>query len=298
MDINSILYLDEVVCRPALPMDTGQVMELCSHIWDGGDYIPMVWEEWLADPDGLLGVAELKGRVVGVFKLTKFQEQEWYMEGLRVHPDVQGKGIAAHIHNYVVDTWRKMGSGKVRLVTHSENVKVHHMCEQGGFRRIAEFIPYRAPSTQGVADDLTRLGTDDAAKALQFVTHSQTHDLSACLVNLGWVFGESQLKHIQHSIENEHAWWWRDERGFLSIWVDDEGDDPEPGIQMIGCNVNDLGDVLLDYRKLMGKIGYKTAGWIAPNHPEVIASLEKAGFERAWDKSLYVYELKELEGRD
>ena len=52
--------LDTVVCRPALAKDTEEVMELCSHIWDGGDYIPQVWDEWLADPDGLLGVAELR----------------------------------------------------------------------------------------------------------------------------------------------------------------------------------------------------------------------------------------------
>ena len=77
-------------------------MELCSHIWEGGDYIPLVWDEWLADPDGLLGVAEMHGRVAGVFKLTKFQEGEWYMEGLRVHPDFQGKGVASHIHELCI----------------------------------------------------------------------------------------------------------------------------------------------------------------------------------------------------
>ena len=86
---------------------------------------------------------------MGVFKLTKFQEGEWYLEGLRVHPDFQGKGIASHIHEYVVDTWRRMGSGIIRLVTGSYNVKVHHMCEQTGFKRIAEFIPYRAPLFTG-----------------------------------------------------------------------------------------------------------------------------------------------------
>lgn len=134
---------DPIVCRPALPIDTEQVMELCSHIWEGHDYIPHVWNEWLADPDGLLGVAEVRGRIAGVFKLTKFQEKEWYMEGLRVHPDFRDKGVASHIHGYVVETWRRMGSGTIRLVTHSENVKVHRMCEQMGFRRIVEFIPYR-----------------------------------------------------------------------------------------------------------------------------------------------------------
>jgi CBS domain-containing protein len=57
---------DLVLCRPALQKDTDDMLELCSHIWEGGDYIPSVWDEWMADPEGLLGVAEMDGRVVGI----------------------------------------------------------------------------------------------------------------------------------------------------------------------------------------------------------------------------------------
>jgi ribosomal protein S18 acetylase RimI-like enzyme len=292
MNLKSIFDFNEVVCRPALKMDTDQVMELCSHIWDGGDYIPIVWDEWLADPEGLLGVAELNGRVVGVFKLTRFQENEWYLEGLRVHPEVQGKGIAAHIHNYVVETWRKMGGGRVRLVTHSENVKVQHMCEQGGFKRIAEFIPYRADSLQGGTSGFTRVGTGEAQIALDFISHSQTQELSASLVNLEWVYAELQLKYIHQAITDELAWWWHGGLGFLSYWVEEEEEDRQPGIQLIGCRINDLADLLVDYRRLMGTLGYSSAGWVAPNHPVVIDCLNQAGFNRSWDKSLYVYELR------
>ena len=281
-----------VVCRPALPKDTEQVMELCSHIWDGGDYIPQVWHEWLADPQGLLGVAELRGQVVGVFKLTKFQDQEWYLEGLRVHPDVQGKGIAGHIHEYVVETWRKMGSGTVRLVTHSENVKVHHMCEQSGFQRIAEFIPYRGASLREGNSNFTVVKIDEVQTVLDFISDSPAHALSSGLINLGWVYADPQRKHIQEVIDYKHAWWWREGAGFVSIWEDDDDDQHEPGIMLIACSLEDLPDLLVDYRKLMGDIGYKSAGWVAPNHPEAIKCLEKAGFERSWDKSLYIYELR------
>jgi GNAT superfamily N-acetyltransferase len=283
--------LNIVVCRPALQKDTEEVMELSSHIWDGGDYIPRVWDEWLADPEGLLGVAEFGGRVIGVFKLTKFQDQEWYMEGLRVHPDFQGKGIASHIHEYVVESWRRMGSGIIRLTTGSYNVKVHRMCEQTGFRQVAEFIPYRATSMLEGGSNFTGLHLDEASRALEFVTRSPTHALSKGLINLGWVYADPQLKYIQEAISDGHAWWWRDGLGYISIWEDEEDDDRAPGIQIIGCSLSDLQEILIDYRRLMGEIGYKSAGWVAPNQPEVISSLEKAGFERSWDVSLYVYEM-------
>jgi GNAT superfamily N-acetyltransferase len=282
--------LDVLVCRPALEKDTGDVMELCSHIWDGGDYIPSVWEEWLADPDGLLGVAEMAGRVVGVFKLTKFSEQEWYMEGLRVHPDAQGKGIAAHIHDYAVETWRRMGSGSIRLVTGSYNIKIHHMCERTGFQRIAEFIPYRAPCLNDAKGRFTRLEQEEAERALYFICNSPTHALSSDLINLGWVYANLQLKHIEKAIREGHAWWWNGGMGFLSIWEDTEDEEHEPGIQVLGCREEDLVEILIEYRRLMGEIGYPSAGWVAPNQPIVLSALEKAGFVRSWDSSLYVFE--------
>jgi GNAT superfamily N-acetyltransferase len=290
--------LETIVCRPALGKDTKEVMELSSHIWEGNDYIPQVWDEWLADPDGLLGVAELGGRVVGVFKLTKFDDQEWYMEGLRVHPEVQGRGIASHIHNYVVDTWRRMGGGIIRLTTGSYNVKVHRMCEQIGFKRIAEFIPYRTPVIHEEEDTFTSLSEHEAERALEFVMGSPVHALSSRLINLAWVYGNTRLRHIQEAITADHAWWWKGGEGFISIWEDEEDDRQEPGIQLLACPVNELQAILEDYRRLCGELGYESAGWVAPNQPEVISSLEKAGFQRSWDVSLYIYELaKQAEER-
>jgi GNAT superfamily N-acetyltransferase len=292
MKMINLYDLAIVICRPALAKDTEEVMELCSHIWDGGDYTPQVWDEWLADPDGMLGVAELSGQVVGVFKLTKFQESEWYLEGLRVHPDFQGKGIASHIHEYVLETWRRMGSGIIRLTTGSYNLKVHRMCEQTGFKRIAEFIPFRAQCLMETTRSFTKLKLEEAPKAMEFVLGSQTNALSSGLINLGWVFADLQLKHIQEAIQEGHAWWWMDGLGFISIWEDREDDEHSPGIQLVACPVSELLDLLVDYRQLMGALGYKSAGWVAPNQPEVLSSLEKAGFQRSWDVSLYIFELR------
>jgi GNAT superfamily N-acetyltransferase len=284
--------LNVVVCRPALHMDKEDVMELCSHIWDGGDYIPKVWDDWMADQEGMLGVAEMGGRVAGVFKLTKFREQEWYLEGLRVHPDLQDRGNAAHIHDYVLETWRQMGSGIIRLTTGSYNVKVHRMCERTGFKRIAEFIPFRAACVTERTISFDSLIMDEAQHAMEFVTSSPTHAFSGGLINLGWVYADLQLKHIQEAIGGGHAWWWKKGRGFISIWEDPEEDEHEPGIQLLACPVGDLLELIRDYRKLMGELGYKSAGWVAPNLHEVLSCLEKAGFERSWDVSLYIFELK------
>ena len=118
------------------------------------------------------------------------------------------------------------------------------------------------------------------------------HALSSGLINLDWVYANPQLNHIEEAVGSSHAWWWRGRAGFLSIWEDDEGEAREPGIELLACQVGDLPDMLTDYRRLMGMVGYDSAGWVAPNQPEVIGFLEGAGFSRSWDVSLYIFELR------
>jgi GNAT superfamily N-acetyltransferase len=122
-----------VVCRPALPKDTADVMALTREIWNGNDYIPYVWAEWLADPEGLLAVAEYGGRVVGLAHLSSKGSGEWWLQGLRVHPALQGRGIASRLHGYILDTWQRNPGKVLRLATSSARLPVHHLCQRTGF---------------------------------------------------------------------------------------------------------------------------------------------------------------------
>ena len=40
------------------------MLEFCKLIWDGHDYIPYVWDEWMADSSGEMFVAEYGGKAV------------------------------------------------------------------------------------------------------------------------------------------------------------------------------------------------------------------------------------------
>ncbi len=127
-----------LVCRPALPRDRADVFEFTKFIWEGHDYIRFVWDDWLADPHGLLAVAEYGGSTVGMAKVTLVSKGQWWLEGFRVDPRVQGLKVGSHIHEYVNDWWLEHGDGAVRLMTSSERVQVHHLSERTGFVRIGE----------------------------------------------------------------------------------------------------------------------------------------------------------------
>jgi GNAT superfamily N-acetyltransferase len=281
-----------VICRPALPKDTPQVLELTRTIWDGEDYVPMVWGEWMEDTRGLLAVAEWGGRVVGTGKLSLFSPQDVWLEGLRVHPDYEGRGIASHMHDYLINTWLRTGEGTLRLATASFRLPVQHLAERSGFSKIAEFSTYTAPPIEGKRHSFSLLREKELSEALEFACKSPTFALSSSLMDLGWQWTAPDEDHIAEAAGRQQAWWWQDRRGLLVIWEDRESATPRPIISIAACAIGDLQDFLLDYRVVVGNAGYDQAGWAAPLHPDLKPILEASGFNRDWEDAVYVYERK------
>jgi GNAT superfamily N-acetyltransferase len=288
--------LQTIVCRPALPRDSEDVIELTRTIWEGHDYIPQVWQSWLAETDGLLAAAELGGHVVGVGKLTRFGLQEWWLEGLRVHPEYQGQGIASHLHDYIVDYWERACGGVLRLATAAYNVKVHHMCERDGMKRIAEFSAFKAGAVAEPVDSFDPLRLEDVSRGEAFARQSPTLAWSAGLMDLGWRWAEVSEVHLAKVAQRGEAWWWRGGAGLLCYWVDENEGERIPAIQLAACKQEQMAELLRDYRRLMARLGLAWAGWIASLHPDLQSILLEAGFVRDWDESLYVYERRGSRG--
>ena len=137
-------YSDPVlVCRPALPSDTDDVLEFTKFIWEGHDYIKYVWHEWLDDPQGLLATAQYGSHAVGIAKITLLSAGQWWLEGLHVDPKFQGLKIGSHLHEYMDRWWLRHGDGILRLMTSSERVQVHHLSERTGYTKTGEVADYR-----------------------------------------------------------------------------------------------------------------------------------------------------------
>lgn len=284
-----------VVCRPALPMDTPQVLELSSHIWEGHDYLPYVWQDWLADPDGLLCVAEFGSRIAGVGKLTRISVSQWWLEGLRVHPDFEGHGVASHIHDYLLDYWLKHGSGFVRLTTSSERVKVHAMSAHRGFVKLDEYSVYRAALLDEPVESFTPILLEEIPQALEFIRQSPALPLLNGLMGFGWRWAEPNADGFKKPVHEGNAWWWRGRQGLLAYWEDDDEDRKYPVLHLAACSLEAMPELLLDFRRLAAGRGYDHVEWIFPLNATLLAIVEKAGFERWWDEGLFLFEKKHPE---
>jgi GNAT superfamily N-acetyltransferase len=291
--------LNVVVCRPALPLDTAGVMQLTREIWDGHDYVPYVWAEWLADPLGLLVVAEYAGRVVGLIKLSCKGAGEWWMQGLRVHPEFQGKGIASRLHDYVIDHWQRHLGGLVRLTTSSARLPVHHLCQRTGFRKVGEYKSFVGMALGEKPKSVLPVTEGEIFSALEYILKSPLHVLAFGFMDLGWYWGEPTEERLQAAVQRGHAFWRLDDQGQRQALLLFDLDDDEEGdylyIQIVACHVEDITDTLVEYRRLAGALGYQRCAWMAPDQAHILGALEVAGFRSDWENSLYLFE-KRLPG--
>ncbi len=295
-----------LVCRPALPKDTPEVLALTRLIWEGEDYIPFVWADWLSDPAGLLFVAEYGGKVVGLGKLTRLGQGEWWLEGLRVHPQYEGQGFGSHIHDYALGCWVRLsadeqGSSSLRLVTSSHRIPVHRMCERTGFVKIGEITQYEAPAIEGGATSLIPILPEDLPEALEYAVEKSLPGFPSPLMDTGWTWAEVRYERLEEAVQQGLAWWWVAEngerKGLLLLRADEEESEPQIQVEHIACEVADLSALLLSARVAAHNVGYAHLIWFALIHPLLQPVLEQSGFTRAWEDSLYLFEKRALDNR-
>jgi len=285
--------LSVIVCRPALPQDTPDVIELTRTIWEGRDYVPRAWHDWLADYNGLLAAAEYGGRVVGVAKLTNMGDDEWWLQGLRVHPQHQGRGVASHLHDYVLAWWERHAGGVLRLATSSERVQVHHLCARTGFDKIGELVQYAAPALNAGEISWQPVHSEQVGEAHAFVVESPLTAIMSGLMDLGWVWVTATAARLAELAAAGQVYWWRDKgtpRGVVS-WLEDEGQAGKYArLQLVACDLEALDKLLVAVRRLVGAHGLERVVWIVPEEDQLFSILERAGFLLDWDHPLFLFQ--------
>ena len=116
--------------------DKSAILAISSRIWEGRDYLPRVFDAWVADTDGEFAAVLHDGRVVGCGKLTYFTPVDAWLEGLRKDPRVAEKGLgrvlALHFFKQLA---ARPGLVSVRFSTRTSNIASVTVNERLGFLR-------------------------------------------------------------------------------------------------------------------------------------------------------------------
>ena len=281
-----------VVIRPSLPSDKPDVLEFCKYIWDGHDYIPYVWDEWMADPTGTLFTAEYAGHAVGIARIAHAAPKQWWLEGLRVNPDFQDQKIGSALHEYLTQWWLDKGDGTIRLWTNAKRVKVHHLCEKLGYVHTQEHAIFTAPPLDETCDSFQPVTRDEIAEALGFMLASPSLPAIGGMMDMGWrmVTPNEKSLHDLLSWPEDQLLWWRARQGLIGTWGDDDDDDPYPMLSFAVGDKTALPELLLDYRREAARQGRHKVSWHALVFTELEPVLTSAGFERESEDSNFQFE--------
>ncbi len=276
--------------RPARGSDQKDMLELTAQIWEGHDYTPQVWSKWLADRKGLLAAAELDKRMVGFGKLSRVGPEEWWLEGLRVHPGYRGLKIGSQLTEYLVGEWRKRGGGVIRLATSSERVQVHRLCARLGFRRVGICRLMAAkPVARGACEYQPVLGSD-VPDAISFWKKNAAAWKAPDLINDGWRWSRLDEARLAEFIGRGSAWWWQNRSAILLTYDSDHDQKPSLEVAAVLSPAAKLAPMLRQLRVLAHSKKAGRVAWVMPDTPRITQAARRAGFTTAWDDRLWLFE--------
>lgn len=117
--------------RPASEEDIPEIVSFTMDTWDWGDYIPQVIGRWVRERRAY--VALWSGRVAAVAALLTVGKSA-YLHGLRVRPELRGRGIGEAITRFLLDEARRRGAAVATALVAEWNAPSHRLVRKIGFR--------------------------------------------------------------------------------------------------------------------------------------------------------------------
>lgn len=289
-----------VVCRQARSEDAKEALQIVHKLKDEeGDYVAESLQSWLIDPEGRLIVAECDGRVIGLAKLSRLSDADWWLQGMRVDPDFHRRGVATRLMAALVEAWNETEGEALRLVTASLRTPIHIISQRAGFSAIETFSLFTANALEckevGSKQPFQKVELSELDRAYDFALGSETLSPPERCVDMGWEWLPLHREHLKLKVAEGNAWWWEGRSGLVSAWRDVEWGHPILMLNFAACDWGPLPDLLGGFRRLAGAEGCVEAGWMASLEPGFCEALEKAGYLRKAENHLVLYEKKRIQ---
>ena len=133
--------------RPVRPADRDRVVEMTRDIWEGRDYLPRVFDDWVGDASAAFQALEVDGEVVGLQRVRPYAPGLVWYEGLRVASTHRRRGLARAMLESAVAEARQQGFKEMRLAT--GNADAVPLFESLGFARLVDVRWWKAGRVEG-----------------------------------------------------------------------------------------------------------------------------------------------------
>ena len=137
----------DFLIRPVRPSDRERVLEMTKDVWEGRDYVPRVFDDWVADASAAFQALEVDGEVVGVHRIRPYGPALVWYEGLRIAPTHRRRGLGRAMLDSAIAESREQGFKEMRLAT--QNQPAADLFQSTGFQRVVDIRWWRAPRMEG-----------------------------------------------------------------------------------------------------------------------------------------------------
>lgn len=271
----------KVVIREAVGSDKAPLMEFIRHVWGGHDYIPRVWDDWISDKKAVLLVVEVDGSPVGMNRMRFMPDGSGWLEGVRIHPDYRGRGLASMLGRASMEVGAKRGVNVYRLTSHARNWRAHRQVKKMGLAEVSRLSVYEpAPGARFRGQKGVReVAQDEVEEAFEEISTTREYRLGD---GLYWdTFSAARLTHdlLAHEVRAGNVL----ARG-TALAVVKAGGEGE-GLWRQVCFVGGgVADSLCLIRHAFGKKETVKARWriaYLPQGSKIISALREEGFRRA-----------------
>jgi RimJ/RimL family protein N-acetyltransferase len=291
----------QLILRPASHEDWPQVAPIVDQTWEDGDYIDeSLWQHWAADPRGALIVAIREGRVAGFCKLTNFGPAEWWLEGIRVDPNLRRQGIARQLTEHMVDLFQRRGDGILRLATYSENMASRQLAVHAGFRHIGSYRKVTGVGWPGDVSHLRRLQPSNLDMILNYLRRSPMRATNRFVEHYWKLYFLSRERLAEYLASDDvEVIGWRDMDRLHGLIIQmlrpPEGRENEEGRMNVGFldapDDTTLSAMLRSLRALAARRGYERVAWKMPVGVGLERTIAGSSYKSEWDGELMLFEL-------
>ena len=118
--------MKEIIIRKAIASDFQAVLEMSQGIYDGHDYFPCVFHDWLKNPNRTIFIALCGDKPIGLRAIHVVDDGKTFIsQGLRIHPKFRGLGLSPRlieaIHGYIRCNYPSIC--RERFSTKSDNIE-------------------------------------------------------------------------------------------------------------------------------------------------------------------------------
>lgn len=177
------------------------MQEICAHTWEWGDYVPMAWDDWLADEQGALVVGDLGSRTVALSKITFLTADEVWLEGMRVDPTFRRKGIAERFLRHGLAYAREHGARVVRLGTGHQNLPIHRIAARAGMDCVGHYVLWVAdPLPDGASPIILTPG--HLVQVRRLLSASSVYPCGKRLYCVDWAWQELSEEKVRQLVRD------------------------------------------------------------------------------------------------